>query len=113
MSAQPEDFTPESMIAWAKSLAEDSAARLTQEERLIAIRSVVGAFLDNDVIDKVDLDEKVGSFNAAAQSLYMCQLIPLIFAAAYDEIQVNLTEDQQAELDREKTIESLRRSFNL
>jgi len=113
MSDQPQDFTPESMIAWAKALAEDSAARLTQEERLVAIRSVVGAFLDNDVIDKIDLDEEVGSFNAAAQSLYMCQLIPLIFSAAYDEIEIHLTAEQQAELDREKAIDALNRSFNL
>ena len=110
---QPSDFTPESMIAWAKDLAEDSAARLNQEERLFAIRQVVGAFLDNDVIDKMDIDDPQGSFNAAAQTLYMCQLIPMIFASAYAEIELHLTSEEQEELAREQAIESLKRSFNL
>ena len=113
MNDYSEDFSPEAMITWAKDLAEDSAAKLTQEERLVAIRSVVGAFLGHDVIDQVDVDDPAGSFGAAAQTLYVCQLIPLIFSEAYSEIELNLTSDEQAELDREKAIESLKRSFNL
>lgn len=113
MTDQPKDFTPESMIEWAKDLAKDSAARLSQEERLFAIRSVASAFLECDVIDFANIDDPEGSFNAAAQTLYMCQLIPMIFAEAYAEVELHLTDEEQAELDREKTIESLKRSFNL
>ena len=113
MSDQPKDFTPESMIEWAKDLAKDSAARLSQEERLFAIRSVAGAFLDNDVIDPADVDDPEGSFNAAAQTLYMCHLIPLIFADAYAEVELYLTDEEKAELAREEAIQSLKRSFNL
>ena len=110
---QPNDFTPESMSAWAKDLATDSAARLSQEERLIAIRSVVGAFLEFGVIDNTDFDSKDGSFNAAAQSLYMCHLIPMIFAKAYAEVEVKLDDQQRADLARQEAIESLKRSFRL
>lgn len=113
MNDYPEDFAPDSMVEWAKDLARDSAARLSQDERLIAIRSVVGAFLSHDVIDQVDIDDPAGSFAAAAQTLYMCQLIPLIFSEAYSKIELHLTADEQAELDRKKVIESLKRSFNL
>lgn len=110
---QPNDFSPESMIEWAKDLAKDSAKRMTQDERLFAIRQVVGAFLDNDVIDKVNIDDQEGSFNAAAQTLFMCQLIPMIFAQAYAEVELHLTDEEKAELAREEAIESLKRSFNL
>ena len=110
---QPSDFSPESMSAWAKDLATDSAARLSQEERLIAIRSVVGAFLEFGVIDNTDFDSNDGSFNAAAQSLYMCHLIPMIFAKAYAEVEVELDDKQKADLARQEAIESLKRSFRL
>ena len=110
---QPNDFSPESMSAWARDLAKDSAARLGQEERLIAIRSVVGAFLEYGVIDNSDFDSPDGSFNAAAQSLYMCHLIPMIFAKAYAEVEVELDDEQKAELARQEAIESLKRSFKL
>jgi hypothetical protein len=110
---QPSDFSPESMSAWAKDLATDSAARLSQEERLIAIRSVVGAFLEYNVIDNSDFDSADGAFNAAAQSLYMCHLIPMIFAKAYADVGVQLDDDQKAELARQEAIESLKRSFRL
>lgn len=113
MTDKPEDFTPEAMVEWAKDLAKDSAGRLSQEERLIAIRSVANAFLANEVIDTVDLNEPENSFNAAAQTLYMCHLIPMIFADAYAEVEIHLTKEEQAELEREKAIESLKRSFNL
>ena len=104
------EFSPESMTEWAKSLAEESARKLTSEERLDAIRAVVGAFLEYGVIDASDIDEPGGSFTAAAQSLYMCHLVPMIFADAY--------QDAEAELDgvdaaRQQAIESLKRSFNL
>jgi len=110
---QPSDFSPESMSAWAKDLAKDSAARLSQEERLIAIRSVVGAFLEFGVIDNADFDSNDGSFNAAAKSLYMCHLIPMIFAKAYAEVEVELDDQQRADLARQEAIESLKRSFKL
>ena len=106
---QPSDFSPESMSAWARDLAKDSAARLSQEERLIAIRSVVSAFLEFGVIDNSDFESKDGAFNAAAQSLYMCHLIPMIFAEAYAETEAELDASEA----RQKTIESLKRSFNL
>jgi hypothetical protein len=101
------------MSEWAKDLATDSAARLNQEERLIAIRSVVSAFLEYGVIDNTDFDGPDGAFNAAAQSLYMCHLIPMIFAKTYADIEVELDGDQKADLARQKAIESLKRSFNL
>ena len=110
---QPNDFTPESMNEWAKDLAKDTANRINQDERLFAIRQVVGAFLDCDVIDSVDVDDPEGSFNAAAQTLYMCHLIPLIFAQAYAEVELHLTDEEKNELAREQAIESLKRSFNL
>jgi len=110
---QPNDFSPESMSAWARDLAKDSAARLSQEERLIAIRSVVGAFLEFGVIDNSDFDSLDGSFNAAAQSLYMCHLIPMIFAKTYADIEVELDDQQRADLARQEAIESLKRSFKL
>jgi len=110
---QPSDFSPESMSKWAKDLATDSADRLSQEERLIAIRSVVGAFLEHNVIDNSDIDSADGAFNAAAQSLYMCYLIPMIFAKAYADIEGRLDDGQKAELARQKAIESLKRSFRL
>ena len=110
---QPSDFSPESMKAWAKDLAEDSAGRLSQEERLIAIRSVVGAFLEFGVIDGADLESKDGSFNAAAQTLYMCYLVPMIFSKAYDSVEEDLDRAQETERQRQQTIESLKRSFNL
>ena len=110
---QPNDFSPESMSAWARDLAKDSASRLSQEERLIAIRSVVGAFLEFGVIDNSDFDSLDGSFNAAAQSLYMCHLIPMIFAKTYADIEVELDDQQRADLARQEAIESLKRSFKL
>ena len=106
---QPSDFSPESMSMWARDLAKDSAARLNQEERLIAIRSVVSAFLEFGVIDNSDFESKDGAFNAAAQSLYMCHLIPMIFAEAYAEVETELDASEA----RQKAIESLKRSFNL
>jgi len=110
---QPSDFTPESMSAWAKDLATDSAAVLSQEQRLIAIRSVVGAFLGHNVIDNSDVDSPDGSFNAAAQSLYMCHLIPMIFAQAYADMEAKVNGEKPAGLARQEAIESLKRSFNL
>lgn len=106
---QPSNFSPESMSEWARDLAEDSAARLSQEERLIAIRSVVSAFLEFGVIDNSDYESPDGAFNAAAQSLYMCHLIPMIFAETYAGVETALDADE----DRQKAIESLKRSFNL
>jgi len=107
------EFNPQSMVEWARDMAENSAGRLAQEERLIAIRSVVSAFLENGVIDEANLEEEGSTFTAAAQTLYMCQLIPAIFADAYAEIEIVLTDQEKAELAREEAIQSLKRSFEL
>lgn len=96
------DFTPEGMVLWALDMAKESARQMTQEDRLIVIRSVVKAFVDNSVIDDLDLEDEEGSFRAAAQMLYTCGLVTIVFAQAY-----NHTEDHL------KNIEQLRRSFEL
>jgi hypothetical protein len=96
------DFTPEDMVLWALDMAKDSAQQMTQEDRLVVIRSVVKAFVENGVIEDLDVDSQDGSFKAAAQMLYTCGLVTMVFAQAY-----NHTEDHL------KNIEQLRRSFDL
>ena len=96
------EFSPEDMVLWALDMAKDSAYQMTQEERLIVIRSVVTAFIENGVIEQVDLDEKDGSFKAAAQMLYTCGLVTMVFAQAYNHTEEHLD-----------NIEKLKRSFEL
>lgn len=112
---QPNDFDPGSMVEWAKSMAEDSAERLSQTERLVAIRSMVKGMVDGGVIADFQEDEEGSSFQAAAEMLYMCQLIPLIFAKCYDEISEEIDAREKPELDpeRQAMIDKLNRSFKL
>ena len=109
---QPSDFSPESMVKWTRTMAEEAAPSLDQTHRLIAIRSVVSAFIKFGVIGDNDLAEEGASFEAASEMLYMCHLIPLIFAEAYTEISKQLDGDVD-DAARQKAIESLKRSFNL
>ena len=96
------DFTPEDMVLWALDMAKDSAQQMTQDERLIVIRSVVKAFVENGVIDDLDLDDKDGSFKAAAQMLYTCGLVTMVFSQAYNHTENHL-----------KNVEQIKRSFEL
>ena len=78
------------------------------------MRSVVNAFLDNGVLDVQDLMEsRVASFEAAAQTLYICHLIPLLFPAAYKVAEQHMDIEHKIEDDKDDVIESLYRSFDL
>ena len=77
-----ENFSADSMVNWTRTMAAQAAEDMTQEERLYIIRSIVQAFVDGNVIDQTT-DERVSSFNAAAQTLYMCNLMLLVFPEAY------------------------------
>ena len=96
------EFSAEDMVLWALDLAKDSAVQMDQDDRLVVIRSVIKAFVENEVIDPVDLDDKEGSFKAAAQMLYTCGLVTMVFAKAYNHTEEHLS-----------NIEQLKRSFEL
>ena len=76
------DFDPDSMVKWTRTMAAEAAKEMTQQERLYIIRSIVQAFVDQNVIDQTT-QERASSFNAAAQTLYMCNLMLIIFPEAY------------------------------
>ena len=79
---EKKNFDPDAMVVWTRTMAAQAAADMTQQERLYIIRSIVQAFIDQNVIDQAT-PERASSFNAAAQTLYMCNLMLLIFPEAY------------------------------
>ena len=95
------EFDPDSMVTWTRNMAAEAAKDMTQQERLYIIRSIVQAFVDQKVIDQTT-EERISSFNAAAQTLYMCNLMLLIFPEAY----AGATEHLEA-------IKKLNKSFEL
>ena len=106
MTQQPNElnpeFSPEDMVLWALDLAKESALQMDQDDRLVLIRSVVKAFVENEIIDPIDDDERDGTFKAAAQMLYTCGLITMVFAPAYNHTENHLD-----------NIAKLKRSFEL
>lgn len=102
-------FTPESMVEWAEQMADEALEKMDAEGRIQCIRQVTAALLEYGILDADPTDPRA-SFDAAAQVLYICKLIPKVFPQAYNETEAELG---QTEMAREKTIESLRRSFEL
>ena len=105
MSQDPK-FTPEAMVEWALDMAHESALKLTQEERLSLIRVVVKAFVEAGIIHDPG-PTKEQSFELAANALYICGLVPMVFPAAYK------TTEQGLDGQRLDNIEHLKRSFEL
>lgn len=105
MTQEP-PFTPEAMVEWAMDMAAESATKITQEERLALLRVVVQAFVEAGVIHDPG-PKREQSFELAANALYICSLVPMVFPAAYKEVETG------PEAQRLSRIEHLKRSFDL
>lgn len=109
-----EALDPDVIVEWAKKQAEKAVENLDQEERVECIRRVVDAFIVNNVIDAENLmTSPTASFEAAAQTLYVCHLLPLLFSKAYNVVEQHLDIENKIVDDKEDVIESLHRSFDL
>ena len=109
-----EDFNPQDIVDWAAEQAYEAASDIDHEAAVEAMRSVVNAFLVSGLLDVEELaDSPTGSFEAAAHTLYICQLIPLLFPGAYRVAEHHMGIESQIEDDKEDVINSLYRSFDL
>lgn len=94
------------MVEWALDMAHESALKITQQERLSLIRVVVKAFTEAGIIHDPG-PSKEQSFELAANALYICGLVPMVFPAAYKATEEGL------DGKRLDNIEHLKRSFEL
>ena len=109
-----EEFDPQEIVDWAKWQAQEAASETDHESAVEAMRSVVDAFMTSGLLDVEHLSESpTASFEAAAHTLYICHLIPLLFPGAYKVAEQHVGIEHKIEDDKDDIIESLHRSFDL
>ena len=109
-----DEFDPQEIVDWTGQQALEAASELDHESAVEAMRSVVNAFLANGLLDVEELAESpTASFEAAAHTLYICQLIPLLFPGAYRVAEKHMDIEHKIEDDKADVLNSLRRSFDL
>lgn len=108
------EFNPQDVVDWAKKEAEKLAPEMDYDSAVQAMRSVVEAFIQKGILDIDSLKESpTAPFEAAAQTLYVCHLIPLLFPVAYAVAEKHTEIEHKIEDGKDDVIQSLYRSFDL